>query len=177
LKTFIPVSWIFDNEDDIFIFSRNVRKSSAIDILLKNDIGEISSFFLKGTVCEISNDLKGEQCPIYNGTLKNLVYWSSRGSNSGNMLCVELTMYCISLFPWKVTWNYVNSSFKVLNFVKLRSLFRLHKVTFTENLDFLLFWASKCTKLHGILIFLCIFKISNCFCKKMFLLFFQILSF
>ena len=153
LKTCIPFSRIFDNEDDIFIFSRNVPKSSAIDILLKNDLGEISSFFLKGTVCEISNDLKGEQWPIYNGTLKNLVYWSSRGANSGNMLCVELTMYCISLFPWKVTWNYVNSSFKVLNFVKLCSLFRLHKVTFTENLDFLLFWASKCTKLHGILIF------------------------
>ena len=29
LKTFIPVSKIFDNEDDIFIFSRNVRKSRA----------------------------------------------------------------------------------------------------------------------------------------------------
>ena len=29
LKTFIPVSRIFNNEDDIFIFSRNFRKSSA----------------------------------------------------------------------------------------------------------------------------------------------------
>ena len=29
LKTFIPVSSIFDNEDDIFIFSRNVQKSST----------------------------------------------------------------------------------------------------------------------------------------------------
>jgi len=29
LKTFIPVSRIFDNEDVIFIFSRNVRKYSA----------------------------------------------------------------------------------------------------------------------------------------------------
>ena len=29
LSIFIPVSGIFDNEDDIFIFSRNVRKSSA----------------------------------------------------------------------------------------------------------------------------------------------------
>ena len=27
--TFFPVSRIFDNEDDIFIFSRNVRNSSA----------------------------------------------------------------------------------------------------------------------------------------------------
>ena len=35
LKTFIPVLKIFDNEDDIFIFSRNVRKSSASEILLK----------------------------------------------------------------------------------------------------------------------------------------------
>jgi len=26
IKTFIPVSRIFGNEDDIFIFSRNVRK-------------------------------------------------------------------------------------------------------------------------------------------------------
>ena len=32
LKTFIPVLRIFDNEDDIFIFSRNVRKSSASEI-------------------------------------------------------------------------------------------------------------------------------------------------
>ena len=30
---FIPVSRIYDNEDDIFIFSRNVRKSSASEIL------------------------------------------------------------------------------------------------------------------------------------------------
>jgi len=35
LKTFIPVSIIFDNEDDIFIFSRNVRKSSGSKILFK----------------------------------------------------------------------------------------------------------------------------------------------
>ena len=35
LKTFIPVSRIFDNEDDIFIFLRNVRKSSASKILFK----------------------------------------------------------------------------------------------------------------------------------------------
>jgi len=35
LKTFIPVSRIFDNEDNIFIFSRNVRKTSASEILLK----------------------------------------------------------------------------------------------------------------------------------------------
>ena len=28
LKTLIPVARIFDNEDDILIFSRNVRKSS-----------------------------------------------------------------------------------------------------------------------------------------------------
>ena len=33
LKTFIPVLRIFDNEDDIFTFSRNVRKSSASEIL------------------------------------------------------------------------------------------------------------------------------------------------
>ena len=32
LKTFIPVLRIFDNEDDLFIFSRNVRKSSASEI-------------------------------------------------------------------------------------------------------------------------------------------------
>ena len=32
-KTFIPVSRIFDNEDDIFTFFRNVRKSSASEIL------------------------------------------------------------------------------------------------------------------------------------------------
>ena len=35
LKTFIPVSRIFDNEDDVFIFSRNVRKSSASENYLK----------------------------------------------------------------------------------------------------------------------------------------------
>ena len=35
LKTFIPVSRIFDNEDDIFIFSKNFRKSSVSKILLK----------------------------------------------------------------------------------------------------------------------------------------------
>jgi len=35
LKTFIPVSRIFDNEDDIFIFSRNVRKSRASKIIFK----------------------------------------------------------------------------------------------------------------------------------------------
>ena len=35
LKTFIPVSKIFDNEDDIFIISRNVRKSSASENYFK----------------------------------------------------------------------------------------------------------------------------------------------
>ena len=35
LKTFIPVSRIFDNEDDIFIFSRNVQKSSASENYFK----------------------------------------------------------------------------------------------------------------------------------------------
>ena len=35
LKTFIPVLRIFDNEDDSFIFSRNVPKSRASEILLK----------------------------------------------------------------------------------------------------------------------------------------------
>ena len=35
MKKFIPVSKIFDNEDDIFIFSRNVRKSSASENNLK----------------------------------------------------------------------------------------------------------------------------------------------
>ena len=29
LKPFVPVSRIFDNEDDIFMFLKNVRKSSA----------------------------------------------------------------------------------------------------------------------------------------------------
>ena len=37
LKTFIPVSRIFDNEDDIFIFSRNVRKSNASENYLKKN--------------------------------------------------------------------------------------------------------------------------------------------
>ena len=37
LKTFIPVSKIFDNEDDIFILSRNVRKSSANKIIFKKN--------------------------------------------------------------------------------------------------------------------------------------------
>jgi len=36
-KTFIPVLRIFDNEDDIFIFSRNVRKSGASEILFKRN--------------------------------------------------------------------------------------------------------------------------------------------
>ena len=37
LKPFVPVSRIFDNEDDIFMFLRTVRKSSASEILfLKN---------------------------------------------------------------------------------------------------------------------------------------------
>jgi len=35
LKTVIPVPSIFDNEDDIFIFSRNVRKSSASENYFK----------------------------------------------------------------------------------------------------------------------------------------------
>ena len=35
LKTFIPVSRIFDNEDDIFIFPRNARKSNASENYLK----------------------------------------------------------------------------------------------------------------------------------------------
>ena len=38
LKTFIPVLRIFDNENDIFIFSRNVRKSSASENYLKKKI-------------------------------------------------------------------------------------------------------------------------------------------
>ena len=33
MKTFIPVSGIFNNKDNILIFSRNVRKSSASEIL------------------------------------------------------------------------------------------------------------------------------------------------
>ena len=47
LKTFIPVSRIFDNEDDIFIFSRNVRKSSASEnSLKKNKIKNIMKYLL-----------------------------------------------------------------------------------------------------------------------------------
>ena len=38
LKTFIPVLRIFDNEDDLFIFSRNVRKSSASEFFFKSKI-------------------------------------------------------------------------------------------------------------------------------------------
>ena len=37
MKTFIPVSRTFYNEDDIFIFSRNVRKSGDSDILSKKN--------------------------------------------------------------------------------------------------------------------------------------------
>ena len=37
LKTFIPVLRIFDNEDDIFTFSRNARKSSASENYLKKE--------------------------------------------------------------------------------------------------------------------------------------------
>ena len=33
IKTFIPVSRIFGNEDDILIFSRNVRKQVISSIL------------------------------------------------------------------------------------------------------------------------------------------------
>jgi len=47
LKTFVPVSRIFDNEDDIFIFSRNVRKSSASEnYLKKNKIKNIMKYLL-----------------------------------------------------------------------------------------------------------------------------------
>ena len=35
LKMFNPISRIFDNEDNILIFSRNVRKPSASEILIK----------------------------------------------------------------------------------------------------------------------------------------------
>jgi len=35
MKTFIRVSRTFDNEDDIFIFSRNVRKSSESENYFK----------------------------------------------------------------------------------------------------------------------------------------------
>ena len=35
LNTFIPLSRIFDNEDDSFIFSRNVRKPRASEYYLK----------------------------------------------------------------------------------------------------------------------------------------------
>ena len=34
-KSFIPVQRIFDNENELFIFSRNVRKSSASEIVIK----------------------------------------------------------------------------------------------------------------------------------------------
>ena len=37
LETFIPASRIFDNEDNIFIFSRNVRKFSASENNLKKN--------------------------------------------------------------------------------------------------------------------------------------------
>ena len=44
LKIFIPVSRIYDNEDDIFIFSRNVRKSNAFFLLIDaTDRSKISS--------------------------------------------------------------------------------------------------------------------------------------
>ena len=46
IVTFIPVSRIFDNEDDIFIFYRNVRKSSAREISLKNEIKNIIKYKL-----------------------------------------------------------------------------------------------------------------------------------
>ena len=42
LRTFIPVSRISDNEDDIFIFSRNVQKSNSSEIL----------FFFKSKIYE-----------------------------------------------------------------------------------------------------------------------------
>ena len=35
MKTFISVARVFDNEDDIFMFSRNVRKFSASEIFKK----------------------------------------------------------------------------------------------------------------------------------------------
>ena len=44
LKTFIHVLMIYDNEDDIFLFSRNVRnpapavKKAVLKILIKNTI-------------------------------------------------------------------------------------------------------------------------------------------
>ena len=45
LKIFIPVSRIFDNEDDVFIFSRNVRKSNASEnYLKKNKIKNIMKY-------------------------------------------------------------------------------------------------------------------------------------
>ena len=46
LKTFIPVSRIFDNEDDIFIFSRNVRKSSPSELLFKKQNKNIMKYLL-----------------------------------------------------------------------------------------------------------------------------------
>jgi len=44
LKTFIPVSRIFYDEDDILIFSRNVRKSNASENYLKNKIKNIMKY-------------------------------------------------------------------------------------------------------------------------------------
>jgi len=45
LKTFIPVSRIFDNEGDILIFSRNVRKSNASEnYFKKNKIKNIMKY-------------------------------------------------------------------------------------------------------------------------------------
>ena len=52
LKTFIPVSWIIGNEDDIFIFSRNVRKSSAREISLKTEIKNIVKYKLYTNVAK-----------------------------------------------------------------------------------------------------------------------------
>ena len=46
LKTYIPVSRIFVNEDDIFIFFRNVRKSSASENFFKNKIKNIMKYQL-----------------------------------------------------------------------------------------------------------------------------------
>ena len=46
LKTFIPVSRIFDNEDDILIFSWKVRKSSASEVLIKTKIKNIKKYKL-----------------------------------------------------------------------------------------------------------------------------------
>ena len=49
MKTFIPVLKIFDNEDDIFIFFRNVQKSSDSEILFKKKI-KYSQWYL-GKFC------------------------------------------------------------------------------------------------------------------------------